>query len=186
MDLVCAIGNTVLIGESKCTLAPATAVERSNYYGILHDAVEQVTRKIAHARTNLAELESKTGWRFDNPKFVGVVITDQELGVGQLINGIPVVDDLILARYLQEGELEHGVIFTDDGAKQVIQTAQFYTSPNEAEQNLEGYLSAPPQLRLALRFVIVTETPLLTAPGGKPAAYRDFDIRVPLDLEPIK
>ena len=48
---------------------------------------------------------AKSGWHLAPPRFVGVIVTDQELGVGQLINGIPVVDHLIITKYLRKASL---------------------------------------------------------------------------------
>jgi hypothetical protein len=176
MDVVCLLGNTVIVAECKCTTTPATAVERSNYFAVLHDAADQVSRKIAYASTHVDELSVATGWTLNNPRFVGIVVTDQEVGVGQLITGVPVVDCLILTKYLHEGFLEHGVLFEDDGTKRVMRTIAFYESADDAEGKLMDYLLAPPQLWTALRSAKIRESPLLVAPGERPAAYRSFEV----------
>jgi hypothetical protein len=179
MDLVCLIGNTVLVAELKCTTTPSSPVERANYLGILHEAADQVATKIEHAKKNISALATATGWPLVAPRFVGVVITDQALGVGQRINGIPVVDHVILTKYFQNPVLQHGVTFSQDGEKSVMSETRFHETIVEAEQNLESYLLSPPQLRLALSHLKVTDSPLLTPPGMKPAIQRDFSVSVP-------
>lgn len=179
MDLVCLLGNTVLVSEIKCTTTPSSPVERANYLGILHEAADQVVAKLEHAKKNVAALAAATGWPLVAPNFVGVVITDQELGVGQRINGVSVVDHVIFIQYFQNPVLQHGVTFSPEGEKSVMSETKFYRTIGEAERDLEMYLLSPPQLRLALSHLKVVDTPLLTTPGMKPAVQRDFRVSLP-------
>lgn len=178
MDLVCAIGNTVLIGEVKCTTTPGSAVDRANYLDVLNQASEQIVTKIEHARRNVAMLNAATGWSLNNPSFVGVVVTDQEIGVGQQLNGIPVVDDMILTSYFNNPVLQHGVSFSPEGEKTVLDETRFYRTSGEAERNLAAYVRSPPQLRLALAHMKAVETTVLAAHDSKRCVHRDFAVSI--------
>lgn len=178
IDLVVLIGNTVLVAECKSTQAPGTAVERANYSEVLHGASEQVLRKVNHARDHVEELANATGWDLTKPDFVPVIITDQRLGVGRLIDGVPVVDDLILTRFLREGFIERGVVIDADGTKNVLKKVYFYENEADAEAKLKTYLAAPPQLQAAWSAAKVTEMQLLVGREDKPAFYRSIEIDV--------
>ncbi len=174
MDLVCLIGNTVIVGEVKCTTVPASAVDRANYSEVLNDASEQVLRKVKHASANVTALAAATGWPLTAPRFIPLVITTQELGAGQLIIDVPVVDSLIFSRYFDKPFLDTAIL-SREGAKKVRREVRFYRTLREAEDNIEMYLRAPPQLRYALSWVRVTEVPLLTA-TLKPTFKRELAV----------
>lgn len=148
IDLILWFGNTVLIGEVKCTLFPARASEFHNYFTTLERAGRQISRKAAAFKSGTDQF-----WRqiAKSPppaetRVVPFVLTNLCFGVGMRFSGVPAVDLLILERFVGDGFLERFVMFEPDGKHTAGETLKFYSSAEEAEQAVERYLCDPPQL----------------------------------------
>lgn len=162
IDLLLRIGATLLVGEAKCSVYPAGGVEAANYFNTLRKGAGQAARKAEFVRGNLAAVREKTGWGIpDGAQVVPFVLTNQPCGAGQLFQGVPVVDIRIIRKYLAEGELEMGVVFTATGEKTVTTRCVFYENAAAAADNVESYLRAPPQLLPALRWTTFVDEALV-------------------------
>ncbi len=162
IDFMARIGNTVLVGESKCSLIPTNAHDYARFVSLLANAAEQVGRKAAAIRGEAKLFLQQIGWKQLSESLIVIpfVITNQPVGVGHQFDGVPVVDRLILERYFNEGELLQGVLRAGTTILSTAQTLRFYSTPEEAERNVASYLNDPPQLRIARANVLTEPMPL--------------------------
>lgn len=150
IDLVIRIGETVLVGEAKCTVYPTDPFEFRHYEDTLRAAATQVERKAEAARRHSAALLAKTKWTDVDPNDLSVVpcvISNLPLGTGYPTGGSAVADEYILARYLGEGGVPQFITQNADGTQEVGQFTRFYSSPEEAARTIARYLEAPPAIR---------------------------------------
>ncbi len=156
IDIVLRMANTVLFCEAKCQVFPTGPMEYQHYFETLRGAARQILRKVEFARSNPEEAIKQLGFSEDvearKAVFTPAVLTNQSLGVGFPIDGVPIVDDLILTRYL-DGKWETGVVFADGQKKSVAKTVQFYESEDEASEKIGDYLSNPPQINFLTQYV---------------------------------
>ena len=183
IDLSARLGNTVIIGECKCSVYPAEPVEFHNYFATLRKAASQAKRKGAFVKDNLSAFLRTAGFRDvdeNNAEIIPVVVTNLPLGVGHTFDEVPVTDLLILRRFVDEGEVGHEAYY--DGAEQIVARGKtvFYTSEVEAERVLLDYLRSPPQLQSFERFLKAEVRPLLQiADEDKSAGFVNVFVDVP-------
>jgi hypothetical protein len=181
VDLIIWFGNTVLVGEAKCTLFPARASEFHNYFATLERAGQQILRKAA-----AFTLQTEDFWHriahLSPPvetRIVPFVLTNVPFGVGMAFSGAPAVDLLILERFLGDGFLERFVMFEPDGKHTAGETLKFYETAAEAEQTIEQYLLNPPQLE-HFRTGVRAVTNVVPAVGPPDVGWIliDFDVEM--------
>jgi hypothetical protein len=150
IDLLIWFGDTVLVGEAKCSLFPARASEFHNYFATLERAANQVRRK-ASAFDSQADRFWRDVAKRSAPEKTNVVpfiLTNLCVGVGLKFADVPVTDILILERFLGDGFLKRFVIF--DPNKMCYtggEKLELYNTSQEAEKIIAAYLSDPPQLQ---------------------------------------
>jgi hypothetical protein len=161
IDFLARIGNTVLVGEAKCSLIPTNAHDYARFVELLADAADQAARKADCIEREASSFLKQISWGAQEPlRVLPFVITNQAQGVGYQFGAVPVVDRLILERYFNEAELQQGVLRAGTKILSTAKTIRFYATPDEAEQNVESYLSDPPQLAIPRANVITEGVPL--------------------------
>lgn len=145
IDLLAWINDTVLIGEIKCLLRPATSYEWFQYDDTVTKAVMQAQRKAAWVQQNKGWLEKVTGRIVagDAPKVIPCVVTNLPSGSLRTIDGVPIVDQYLLNRYFGIG---HGTMFVLSTEENSGIDVHFYSNEIEAESNLKKYLHSPRHL----------------------------------------
>lgn len=186
IDLVVQIGNKILLGEVKCSIYPASPREYYNYRQVLLEAARQVHRKAEAVRHHLKESLSELGTHLIREKeveVIPVIISNIPLGAGHTFEEIPVVDLRILTRYFGEGSLPRFAVVGAEGIEAVGEVVVFFTSEDEAEENIKDYLASPPQLGVMMPFVH-TDLRLLhqANPQDKPAGILYVRIELPKSL----
>jgi hypothetical protein len=183
IDLVVRVGDVLLVGEVKCTLSPAVPVEFGRLFSLLDEAAGQVLRKCKAAGDQMHEVRRVTGWPDlpDNARILPVVVSNLVSAAGHTFRGVPVVDELLLTRFLGDGFVFHLVDARD--AKSGRAKSVFYPTPADAPDALAGYLARPPQLEILQQLADWRTMDLIDMPGdAKPAAYRLCWMRVPDEL----
>lgn len=147
IDLIFLVNKTLYIGEIKCSVVPIEDINFHNNRSILNGAAEQALRKSACVQRNLSTFSNqlkKLGFVVPSDANVKpLIISNNLINSGYPVKGVPVVDIPILERYL-EGSLTE---LSYRAGLEPLQITHFYTSPDEAEQNIDAYFSNPPQLR---------------------------------------
>ena len=184
IDLIIWFGSTVLVGEAKCTLYPARASEFHNYFRTLEGAARQASRKAAGFKTQANEFWQRIA-KVPPPeetRVVPFVLTNLSFGVGMSFSDVPVVDLLILERFLGDGFLERFVQFEPSGKHKAGQTLKFYNSAQEAEDVVTRYLMDPPQLE-HFRAGVRRVANLVPAVGAQDVGWAvvDYDVKMEHD-----
>lgn len=150
IDLLFVIGSMVFIGEAKCILEPTEAKGLSNHRRAVLGAAEQVRRKASCIEQNRAEFV-KDLTRFgitvpENFSVTPLIVVSTGTHVGVPANGVPVIDQYILAKFL-EGELEHAAVSGPNFAIEQRTKDVFYTDIVDAEAKAPMYFASPPQVK---------------------------------------
>jgi len=108
-----------------------------------------------------------------------LVVSNLHLGVGGTIDNVSISDIYILERYL-EGIQKFFVETSADGEGEAIHTEIFYSSEQEAEENLIPYLSYPPLFKILAKLVDFEIIQLLPLKQNEKAkAYARFYVKEP-------
>ncbi|MCA9676556.1 MAG: hypothetical protein H6708_22370 [Kofleriaceae bacterium] len=179
IDFACAFPNTVLIGECKAMLFPESAKERHNARTILSAAAAQAKRKAEFCTSHREAFSHASGWQIDtSTRFVPVVISSCALYVGRPIDGVPVVDVRILARFF-DGFLEGGLFEAGKGFTEWIRRKEFYKDPGDAEGHLVDYLLSPPQTTELIKSLKVTKKDFLSLRRASRVLQVDVEVVPP-------
>lgn len=150
IDLLLVIGTTVILAEAKCILEPTDAKAIAMHRRTVLGAAEQARRKSQSLHANRADFVAdmkKRGYELtENFDLVPLVVLSTSTHVGVAANGIPVVDEYILGRFL-DGELgEVAMSGVELTIRKTLKTV-FYSSAAEAQDRAASYFSAPPQMK---------------------------------------
>lgn len=150
IDLLFAIGSTVFLGEAKCILEPTEAKGVAMHRKTVLSAAEQAKRK-AQAVTENREQFIADVKRFGidlPPDFTVLrfIVVSTATHVGIPADGVPVVDEYILGKFL-EGELEDVAVTGPDLKIQDRVKTVFYTDLAEAQAMAPQYFARPPQVQ---------------------------------------
>jgi hypothetical protein len=175
VDFLARIGNTLIVGEVKCFLAPVEPMDRFNYLNAIDDAAEQTQRKCNWIDTNRIDVLPKLGVadseRLAAIHLVPVVILNRGYGFGLDLDGVAVTDLHFLSLLLGEGEyagdtrVERGSIM---GAP-----VKLYDSQAALERGLHSLLTRPRPLQRYRGTISWTTEPFPTSTG------RPFVIELP-------
>lgn len=174
IDLVFSIGNTVFVAEAKCILEPTDAKGVAMHRKTVLGAAEQALRKVKSIEDHRAEFISdahRLGMALgEDFKIQPLVIVSTSTHVGIAALTVPVIDELILGRFL-DGELEDIAYQPGDPASSKRFKARFYSDAAEAEERAPGYFSSPPQLKRFTDGVGRRVVPIHTASESDWAGY---------------
>jgi hypothetical protein len=150
IDLILRIGNTVIVGEVKCFVAPSESPERFNYIRNLEHAAVQAARKAAWLKNNLSSVAEDLGIdKVDGQlNFIPLVILNQRMGSGLVIDGSTITDFPLWKLYFSNSQYASGAAIAR-GQKAVTYTT-FYKDGNGAERNLVATFQNPPPLKAFL------------------------------------
>jgi hypothetical protein len=145
IDLLVWIENTILVGESKCLLRPASSHEWFQHNERIHDAARQAKRKAEWVATHRDWFQKVSGHTLNQSalKVLSCVIVNSARSALRVIDSVAVVDDYILDRFFGVG---YGTMFTtlhDEGSARKL---RFYENSSEAASKLETFLHEPPHL----------------------------------------
>jgi hypothetical protein len=150
IDLVFILGNTLFLGEIKCNITPTEPTDFYNNRQIIVGAVEQIVRKKICVEKHVATFKkvlTKHGLNMpDNFKVEPLVIVNNIINSGFPVDGVPIIDLLILTSYLS-GKLVDRARSDSNGNLTEEHVIRYYDTLISAENNFVNYLCSPPQLR---------------------------------------
>ena len=148
IDLLCRIGNKILLGELKSIVTVDSHISEYRAFERLKYASEQVKRKGAFVKRNLRKIFEQLNWTYESQieyEIVGFILNSEKSFAGYKIDDIPVCDGNILNAYFRDSI---SPIFSEVVDNEVKHLAKFilYNDFQELQQNLQIYLGNPPQL----------------------------------------
>ncbi|NHF64525.1 hypothetical protein [Xanthomonas hortorum] len=166
VDLLFVIGDTVFIAEAKCVVEPTDAKSMAFHRKTVHGAANQVARKTKAIFENrsefvLAMAREKIQLKEDF-KVISLVVVSTATHVGVPVNDIPVIDDLILKRFLI-GELEDVAVDLGDLSVHERVKTMLYATAQEAEDRASRYFQSPPQLSRFFKGIRKRAVPIFAA-----------------------
>lgn len=163
IDLLFVIGSMVFLGEAKCVLEPTEAKGIAMHRRTVIGAAEQASRKARALAENREEFVADVHrFGINLPlefSIVQFVVVSSATHVGIPANGVPVVDEYILEKFLV-GELE---VFAVKGIDLEIQEqikTFFYTDLVDAQAKAPQYFAQPPQVKRLLEGVVARIVPM--------------------------
>lgn len=181
IDLVMIFGKTVVLGEVKCSITPTESVDFFKNRNIISFAVNQIKTKadfVGRNRGAFVKALAKRGVAVpEDFKTIQVVVVNNPIYVGRVVDGVPVVDLLVLERYL-EGFIAESGRFDKDGVLVAEHVLIFYRNIDEAQLNFERYLNGLPQLRFFTSEERVVEIPVGLLTKFPRIFYRTFSSSV--------
>ncbi|WP_448227508.1 hypothetical protein [Pseudoxanthomonas mexicana] len=166
IDLLFVIGNTVFIAEAKCIVEPTDARSMAFHKKTVHGAASQAARKAQAISESRAEfvlaMANAQIHVTEDFKVVPLVVVSTTTHVGVPVNDIPVIDSLILNRFLI-GELEDVAVNLGDLSVHKRVKTVLYTTAQEAEDRASRYFSSPPQLDRFFKGIRERSVPIFAA-----------------------
>ncbi len=163
IDLLFVIGSTVFVAETKCILEPTEAKGVAMHRKTVLGAAEQALRKSQSLIQNREQfITDVKRFGMNLPQDFSVlpfVILSTSTHVGVPANGVPVIDEYILEKFL-EGELEDVAVTGNDFAIQKRIKTIFYTDLADAQAKAPHYFASPPQMRRLLDGVTARVVPI--------------------------
>ena len=163
IDLIFVIGSTVFLAEVKCILEPTEAKGEAMHRKTVLGASEQALRKSQALKDNRKEFVADVK-RFgidlsQDFDVLPLVIVSTSTHVGVPADGVPVIDEYILEKFL-EGELEDVAVTGNDfEIKNRVKTI-FYTNLADAQAKALQYFASPPQVQRLIDGVTARVIPL--------------------------
>jgi hypothetical protein len=149
IDLLIRIGRLLLVGEAKCQIFPAEALETYRFRQRLSEGAVQATRKVIGIQNSLGELQSAVGLSsIEDVTVVPLVLSNHILGSGYPIDGVPVVDLVYLGTLLKDGYFRTMVVMGRKGEEYPGNLVRFYTDQADAERCIPKLLSEQPVMRV--------------------------------------
>lgn len=148
-DLLLLIDDLILVGEFKATLTADSEIMKQRISETLSYAGEQVNRKINFLENNLEEVFQRLGWDFNpkvNYKFSKCIVNSSQVFVGYDFHNVPVVDEKVLKAYFESNTIRFMSVPDDNYKLRDIAWFELYANFDELKDNLQTYLSHPPQI----------------------------------------
>ena len=145
IDLLFRIGKRVVVGEVKCLIAPNESMDRFNHLSKLEEAAAQAKRKADWLLANPQLVESALGIDGAEADVVPLVVLNQRVGSGLVIDGVVITDIFLLELFAGDGSYSAGAAITN--GKKAVTFETFYTTQEEAEAALPNVFSTPPPLK---------------------------------------
>ncbi len=163
IDLLFVIGSMVFLGEVKCVLEPTDAKGIAMHRRTVIGAAEQASRKARALTDNREEFVADVRrFGIDLPQdfsIVRFVVVSSATHVGIPADGVPVVDEYILEKFL-EGELDDVAVRGIDLEVQELVKTIFYTDLADAQAKAPQYFAQPPQVKRLLEGVVARIVPM--------------------------
>jgi hypothetical protein len=169
IDLLIRLGGLLIVGEVKCLLAPVESMERYNYLTNLEKAGSQASRKadwIVQHRDAAAEALGLGEAEVKSLRPVPIVVTNQGIGFGLLVDGARVVDFHFLRLYFQDGEYVAGTALDVARGVAVPHYHRLYQTEREASDRFEETTADPPTLRRFKEAAVWVDNQFPTSDGG--------------------
>lgn len=150
MDALFYIGSQVFVVEAKCILEPTESTSIGTHRAAIEGAVEQAKIRVAliegHREEFIADMK-KFGWCLPPEFRVNPLVAVSTVAhVGVSWDGVPVVDELVLAKFFEGGYEDVG-LDTDNFSVMHSAFHPFYANASEAEAIAALYFEKPPQLQ---------------------------------------
>ena len=148
IDLILNLGGVILIGEAKSIVTTDSSISYYRTYSTLKGAADQARRKSQFFSNNIEEIFDVFGWAYDPNiayQILPVVLNSNKIHSGFPINGIPVVDEQILARYFSSNTFPL-ISVRRDNKFHHLGWFNLYENYEELQNNIGSYLMHPPQL----------------------------------------
>ena len=149
IDLLVRVGDTVLVGEVKCFVAPSEPTDKHNLLDNLDKATEQAEIKRAWADANrdrIAEALAVEPARAAALRLLPLVVLNHGFGIGSERHGVPVVDLHYLRILLGWGSYQGDTRF-ERYVGVVYDPVLLYRSHAEFEAMIDVLLRDPPPLK---------------------------------------
>ncbi len=145
IDLLFRIGGRVVVGEVKCLVAPNESIERFNHLSKLEEAARQAKRKAEWLSKNMPLVEDLLGVDAAKAEIIPLVVLNQRIGSGLVIDGVAITDIFLLELFANDGEYSSGAAMTK--GKKAVTFTTFYRNQEEAESAITKVFSSPPPLK---------------------------------------
>lgn len=144
IDLLIFLNGSIILGEAKCQFLPETIMHNFNYLDTLTLASEQAKRKARWVKNNIEFIAKSLGVDLQNfsGEVIPIVITEPSIGVGLIIDDVPVLDLLLLRNYFTQPYRASGYL-TKEGIKISKSKNQFYNGPDEMASKFLEYANNP-------------------------------------------
>lgn len=156
IDLLIKIEDFFFVGELKCNVSPTDPISTYNQIKILNEASKQIRRKVDFLNRNWPhlknDLEITENGEEKVPSFFPFILTSSGFGVGNIFEGVPVTDRLILSRYFI-GYWESILYLRERRMDIPMNRKEFYSNKQEAKTNFFYYLFDPPQIYRYKKFL---------------------------------
>lgn len=184
IDLLCRIGNKILLGELKSILTVDSPISEYRTYDRLKYASEQVRRKSIFVMDNLEDIFRLLNWTYEldeEYEIIGFILNSESSFVGYSIQGIPICDGKILNKYFAENVVP---IFStiDDGRVQHSAKFKLYDNFQQMTENIKIYLENPPQIRVLSKKMKKNSIPVLALEDQKDMIF--FSKLIPENFDP--
>ena len=150
IDLLIRLGPLLIVGEVKCWLYPADAIERFNQLRKLRKAAEQVKRKANALRARPDVAAKALGLSEElcqHLRVVPLVVSNQGFGFSLDLGGCFVTDAAFLKRYLDNGSLVIGYASDVRTGAAAPMVATMYERESQAAERIERNFRDPVVLR---------------------------------------
>jgi hypothetical protein len=139
----------LLVGEAKCQVSPADAIERYRFQQRLREGAEQAVRKADAVRVYPTDVQAAVGLNgADNLVVLPFVLSNSILYSGYPVDGVPVVDLLYLGTLLRDGGLRTMVVVGRRGEEDPGNFREYYVSQADAEARLTDLLMRQPVVEI--------------------------------------
>lgn len=158
IDILIAIGDTVLLVEAKCILWPDDSLQFANYRDTIEAAAAQISRKKDSVLNNFeyfSKCLQKLGHKVKPKNIISCVLTNSAVYSGFPIDGVPIVDISILGTFFRNELIKSEERNRDQSLSRYV--ISFYKDSKEASEVVESFLLDPPQLSDTKRFVYQRE-----------------------------
>lgn len=145
IDFLMRLGNKIIVGESKSIVTTDSSISHFRTIGVIAGAKDQVLRKTDFFRRNMEEVFSKISWNYELSKtyeLIPLIFVSNKIHSGFPYENIFVTDEILLAKYFSGEDVP---LLSDINSKSIA-WFDLYETEGEAIDNLELYLSAPPQI----------------------------------------
>lgn len=145
IDVLFLLHDLTVVAEAKCQVLPATPTDRHNYMMTLTEGAQQAKRKATWVEANLGVAVAALGVGADllSGHVQPIVITNHSIGAGFVLDGVPILDLLLLEEYLSRPYLAQGQ-FSSSGLAVQVKGERFYDTPKQMGDHFPEYAAKPP------------------------------------------